>query len=87
MTERAELEQAVCSYAERAAVKLRKQSLACASIQVFVMTNRFKPSETQYSASRTVSLPVASADSAKLAKAQRLKEIIERRYTAPAGNL
>ena len=67
MTE--ELEQAVCSYAERAAVKLRHQRLACASLQVFVMTNRFKPSETQYSGSKTVSLPVATADTAKLAKA------------------
>lgn len=69
VTERQELEQAVCSYAERAAVKLRHQNLACASLQVFVMTNRFKPSETQYSGSKTVSLPVATADSAKLAKA------------------
>jgi DNA polymerase V len=67
--EREELEQAVCSYTERAAVKLRHQHLACASLQVFVMTNRFKPSETQYSASKTISLPVATADSAKLAKA------------------
>jgi DNA polymerase V len=33
------------------------------------MTNRFKPSETQYSGSKTVSPPVATADSAKLAKA------------------
>ena len=69
VTEREELEQAVCSYAERAAVKLRHQRLACASLQVFVMTNRFKPSDTQYSGSKTVSLPVATADSAKLAKA------------------
>jgi DNA polymerase V len=69
VTQRTELEQAVCSHAERAAVKLRQQNLACASLQVFVMTNRFKPSEPQYSGSRTVTLPVASADSAKLAKA------------------
>ena len=69
VTERVELEQAVCSYTERASVKLRHQNLACASLQVFVMTNRFKPSEPQYSGSKTVSLPVATADSAKLAKA------------------
>jgi DNA polymerase V len=69
VTERQELEQAVCSYAERAAVKLRQQNLACASLQVFVMTNRFKPSETQYSGSKTVSLPVATANSSKLARA------------------
>jgi DNA polymerase V len=69
VTERQELEQAVCSYAERAAVKLRRQKPACASLQVFVMTNPFKRDEMQYSGSKTVSLPVASADSAKLARA------------------
>jgi DNA polymerase V len=69
VTGREELEQAVCSYAERAAVKLRRQNLACASLQVFVMTNRFKASETQYSAAKTIALPVATADSAKLVRA------------------
>ena len=69
VTGREELEQAVCSYAERAAVKLRRQSLACATLQVFVMTNRFKTSETQYSAAKIIALPVATADSAKLARA------------------
>jgi DNA polymerase V len=69
VSELEELEQAVCSYAERAAVKLRHQRLACASLQVFVMTNRFKPHEAQYSGSKTVSLPVATADSLRIAKA------------------
>jgi DNA polymerase V len=69
VTQRRELEEAVCSYAERASVKLRAQSLACVSLQVFVMTNRFKAGETQYAASKTISLPVATADSARLANA------------------
>lgn len=68
VTGREELGQAVCSYAERAAVKLRRQNLACASVQVFVMTNRFKANETQYSAAKIIALPVATADSAKLAR-------------------
>ena len=69
VTKRDELEHAVCTYAERAAAKMRRQQLACAEIQVFVMTNRFKPDEPQYSGVKTVSLPVATADSTKLAKA------------------
>jgi DNA polymerase V len=69
ITQRHELEQAVSSYTERAAAKMRRQNLACATLQVFVTTNRFKPAETQYTGSKTVSLPVATSDSTKLAKA------------------
>ncbi len=64
-----ELEEAVSSYAARAAEKMRRQSLACAHVGVFLETNRFRASDAQYNGSRGVRLPVASADTAKLAGA------------------
>jgi hypothetical protein len=33
---------------------------------VFVMTNRFRPQDAQYSREQTVNLPVATADTGKL---------------------
>lgn len=69
VTARCELEEAVSTYAERAAAKMRRQDLATSTIQVFVTTNPFKTQETQYTASRTITLPVATANSTKLVKA------------------
>jgi len=69
VTTRRELEEAVSTYAERAAAKMRRQALCTATVQVFVTTNPFKTQETQYAASRTITLPVATADSAKLVNA------------------
>ncbi len=69
VTARDDLEQAVGSYTERAAAKMRKQNLACASLQVFITTNPFKAEEMQYAASKTIALPVATANSAQLARA------------------
>jgi DNA polymerase V len=63
---RHELEQAVSVYTARAAEKMRRQNLATASIAVWVQTNSFKPDERQYSASKAVRLPVATADTGKL---------------------
>src|SRR5271168_934912 len=45
---------------------MRRQNLATASIAVWVQTNSFKPDERQYSASKAVRLPVATADTGKL---------------------
>lgn len=72
VTEKFELEQAVSAFTERAAEKLRRQGLAASVLQVFVTTNPFKPQERQYAASRTVTLPVASADSTVLLRAARV---------------
>src|SRR5262249_1155398 len=72
VVERQELEEAVTSHISRAAEKLRKQRLAAAAVMVFVTTNPFKPEDPQYAASRTVGLPVASADTVVLAKAALL---------------
>src|SRR5277367_1676273 len=45
---------------------MRRQNLATASIAVWIQTNSFKPGERQYSASKAVRLPVATADTGKL---------------------
>ena len=63
---RAGLEEAVSVYTARAAEKMRRQNLATPSIAVWVETNSFKPNERQYSASKAVRLPVATADTGKL---------------------
>lgn len=68
---RQELEEAVATYAARAAEKMRRQNLATANLLVFVQTNRFKPSERQYAGQHTVQLPVASADTGRLLAAAR----------------
>ena len=63
---RHELEEAVSVYAARAAEKMRRQNLATANIAVWIETNSFKRSDRQYSASKSVRLPVATADTGKL---------------------
>jgi DNA polymerase V len=63
---RAEMEEAVSTYAARAAEKMRRQGLAASSLMVFVETNSFRPQDAQYHASQTVTLAVASADTAKI---------------------
>jgi DNA polymerase V len=68
---RAELEEAVGTYASRAAEKLRGQGLAVNRIMVFAHTNPFKPEEPQYTAQRLITLPVATADTGKLIAAAR----------------
>jgi DNA polymerase V len=45
---------------------MRRQNLATASLAVWVQTNSFKPDERQYSTSKAVRLPVATADTGKL---------------------
>lgn len=66
---RAEMQQAVATYAARAAVKMRRQGLAAGQLTVFVMTNRFKATEKQYSAQQLIRLPVATADTGRLIRA------------------
>ena len=68
---REELEEAVATYAARAAEKMRRQSLAARRLMVFAHTNRFRPQDAQYDAVQQVALPVATADTAKLISAAR----------------
>jgi DNA polymerase V len=62
VTERREMEEAVASYASRAAEKMRRQELAAGRVMVFVQTNRFRPQDAQYARERMLALPVATAD-------------------------
>jgi DNA polymerase V len=60
------LEEAVSIYTARAAEEMRRQNLVTASPAVWIETNSFKPEQRQYHASKSVRLPVASADTGKL---------------------
>ncbi len=62
----ADVEEAVSAFASRAAAKMRRQGLATAHLSVFLQTNPFREQDPQYMASRGVSLPVATADTAQL---------------------
>ena len=56
----AELEQAAAMHATRAAEKLRAQHLSAGLLGVFIMTNRLKTDQPQYSNSATLRLAVPS---------------------------
>lgn len=64
-----DLNEAVVSYASRAAEKLRKQNHVASAIQVFVQTNPFKPDEPQYNNGVTVKLAKQTNDTFLLASA------------------
>jgi DNA polymerase V len=66
---RAEMEEAVSTYAARASEKMRRQKLAAPSLMVFLETNSFRPQDAQYHPSQTVTLPVPSADTARIIRA------------------
>jgi len=63
------MEEAVASYATRAAEKLRRQHLAAGRLMVFVQTNPFRPQDPQYASERMVQLPVATSDTGKIISA------------------
>jgi DNA polymerase V len=66
VTERREMEEAVASYAGRAAEKMRRQQLAAGRLLVFVQTNAFRPQDRQYARERMVTLAVATADTGRI---------------------
>lgn len=63
---RANVEEAVASFASRAAAKMRRQGLATAHLSTFIETNPFREQDKQYRASRGTTLPVATSDTATL---------------------
>ncbi|MBD1877219.1 Y-family DNA polymerase [Nodosilinea sp. FACHB-131] len=65
----AELKEAVATYAARAAAKVRRDELKAGVVTVFITTNRFKPSEPQYSNSAVVQLPQPENDMFTLVQA------------------
>ncbi len=76
---RSDAEEAVTAFASRAAAKMRRQALAARHVVAFIETNPFREQDPQYQASQGVSLPVATADTAKLvAAAQRALSAIWR---------
>jgi DNA polymerase V len=72
VTARREMEEAVASYAARAAEKMRRQNLTVGRLMVFVQTNPFRTQDAQYAREQTVRLPVATADTGKIVRAARL---------------
>jgi DNA polymerase V len=64
-----ELGEALSTYVSRAAEKLRVQDSVCAALQVFVMTNRFRPEDPQYSNGIVIPLSNPSNDTIRLAAA------------------
>jgi len=53
VTELAELQQAISMHTSRAAEKLRQQHLAAGVLRVFILTNRFRENQPQYSNAAT----------------------------------
>lgn len=64
-----ELAEALTAYTSYAAQKLRKQGLATASVVVMVTTNKHKPEDAQYYATRPVWLTIGTSDTARLLRA------------------
>lgn len=64
---RSDLEEAVASFASRAAAKLRNENSRAGSLSVFVATNRFH--EDAYQASETLHFPVPTADTTEFISA------------------
>ena len=63
-----ELREAVTCYMTRAAEKLRRQRSLTAAVQVFILTNRFKPDAPQYTPAIAIPLPDASDDTRYLVR-------------------
>lgn len=64
-----ELAEALTAYVTRAAEKMRRQGLATPAIIVMLNTNRHKPDQAQYYATRHVKLTIATADTGRLIRA------------------
>lgn len=76
------LKERVATFACSCAEKLRKQESNCTMIMVFVLTNRFKTNESQYSKNVTIQLPYPTSSSITISQyAQKaLKAIYKEGY-------
>ncbi|RUO98576.1 Y-family DNA polymerase, partial [Hyphomicrobium sp.] len=63
------MEEAVSTFTERAAAKLRRQGLNACRLGVFLQTNPFNANDAQYDNGLAVALPIATADTARLLRA------------------
>ncbi len=61
-----ELNEAVATYASRAAEKLRSQNSAAGVLTVFVLTDLFRKDQPRYFNSKTIELPTATNDTGEL---------------------
>lgn len=64
-----ELAETLTAYTSYAAQKMRRQDLATASVVVMVTTNRHKPEDAQYYATRPVRLTIGTSDTGRLIRA------------------
>jgi DNA polymerase V len=79
ISELEELEEAVANYAVRATRKIRSQGSRTAGLQVFIMTNRFREDQAQYSNARTIALDEPTDDPIRIVQnAKRLLRSIYR---------
>lgn len=66
-----DLQEAITLYVSRAAEKLRHQASLGTVVQVFILTNRFKPEAPQYSGALAVPLTEPTDDTLRLGRAAR----------------
>ena len=66
VTELDELNQAIAGFIDRAAFKLRRESLVAERLEVFIKTDRFRTDAKQYANAASMQLPVPSADTGEL---------------------
>jgi len=71
ITDRAEMREAVATYAELAGRRLRAAGMVAAGMQVFLMTNRFKPTFPQYHPQQTFAIEATSDTMALIGSATR----------------
>ena len=73
-----ELEEAVANYAIRATRKVRSEGSLASGLQVFIMTNRFREDQPQYSNSRVLGLDEPTDDPIRIV--QNAKKMLREMY-------
>ena len=68
VTDLADIAEAVCSYAARAAEKLRAQHSRAQAVQVFIHTSRFRPGDRQHHPAMTAAFDHPTSDSFQIVK-------------------
>ncbi len=66
LSDLADLEVALATYTDRVGEKLRAQGSVCGALQVFLLTNQFRPDQPQYTPQMTVTIPEATSYSPEL---------------------
>ncbi|MES2256552.1 MAG: Y-family DNA polymerase [Pseudomonadota bacterium] len=74
ITDRVEMRQAVATYAETAGRRLRASGMVASAMQVFLMTNKFKPMWPQYNPQQTFAIEATADTMALIGAANRAME-------------